>query len=76
MKNNLQKELDELLTREQLAKKIGVHYNTIDNWRESGKLPYYHFPDNAKYGFKLEDVLEIPTFLRKPIKLKVKKGEK
>ena len=68
----LQKELDKLLTREQIQEITGIPKVTIDRWIKSKRLPVYHFPNGAKYGIRLVDV---PTYLRQP-KLKIKKGEK
>jgi len=65
----LQKELNELLSREEVSKIKGIPINTLRFWIRKGRLPQYHMPGNAKYGIRLKDV---PDYERQP-KLKIKK---
>jgi predicted site-specific integrase-resolvase len=61
----LQKELDKLLTREEVSKITGIPINTLRHWIRMGRLHQYHMPNNAKYGIRLIDV---PSYLRLPKK--------
>jgi excisionase family DNA binding protein len=46
--------LDALLTREQLARFLAVHTNTVDRLVRDGKLSAYHFGRNVR--FRLRDI--------------------
>ncbi len=46
-----------MLTRTQLAKELGVHPNTVDNYVKSG-MPKYQKCRNGKVLFDLQEVRE------------------
>jgi excisionase family DNA binding protein len=46
--------LEALLTREQLARFLAVHTNTVDRLVRDGKLSAYHFGRNVR--FRLGDI--------------------
>jgi len=66
----LQKELDKLLTRQEIHDITGIPMRTLNEWIQKKRLPVYHLRNGAKYGIKLKDV---PDYERKPKKLIIKK---
>jgi hypothetical protein len=56
---------DEYFTPEQLAKRWGIHYNTLYNWRTSNKGPRFTklFNNNIIYKKTDIDIFEKKTFL-------------
>jgi hypothetical protein len=46
-----------ILTRHQVAKKLNISLQTVDNWRKIGKLTEHRIEGSKKVFFKEEDVL-------------------
>jgi excisionase family DNA binding protein len=57
--NNIQNEINKLLTIQQVAKRLHKGVRTIERWVHDGKLPAIHIKHNI-----LVDVLDLPTYLR------------
>lgn len=63
--NTIQEQLNQLLTIEQVAKKIKRSTRTIERWIQFGKLPAIHIKNNI-----LIDPIDIPSFIRLKVKSK------
>ena len=45
-------DFENLITEEQLAKKMGKPRRTVSRWRELGKIPFYKVGNWIRYDYK------------------------
>jgi len=51
-------DLPEILTAKELAKVLGVSYNTVRIWREKNRGPKYIQRGYSRFFYRRDDVLE------------------